>query len=325
MNSASSQAPAATSGGSGEPHAPVTHTPSPMRPGPRRAPILPLQYLYLVPMLVLVGCFLLYPAAKTLYLSFTDSNGLNTPKFIGLQNYTSLLSDPAFSSSFQNTLLWVVGVMILQVTLGLIVAVVLSSVRGGELMKTLIYLPSTISGAAVAVVWYFMFDPTQGLINSALRFVHLGGLAQDWLTVVPLNTWAMIVAATWQGLGPNMLLCLVGLQNIPRDPLEAGMLDGAGPIRLFWHITLPLLRPMLTVVVGIALINSFKVFDLIWVMTQGGPYRSSETLAVTMYREAFVSFELGYGAAIAVVLTLIVMVLSIFYLRAMFRRDSEVY
>jgi multiple sugar transport system permease protein len=135
----------------------------------------------------------------------------------------------------------------------------------------------------------------------------------------------MIVAATWQGLGPNMLLFLVGLQNLPREPLEAGMLDGAGPIRLFWHITVPLLRPMLTIVAGIALINSFKVFDLIWVMTQGGPYRSSETLALTMYHESFVSFQLGYGAAIAIVLTAIVMVLSIFYLRTMFSRDEEVY
>jgi multiple sugar transport system permease protein len=170
-----------------------------------------------------------------------------------------------------------------------------------------------------------MFDPGEGVINTTLRFLHLGGLAQDWLTNVPTNTWAMIVAATWQGLGPNMLLFLVGLQNIPREPLEAAMLDGANPVRLFWHITLPLLRPMLTIVVGIALINSFKVFDLIWVMTQGGPYRSSETLAVTMYRESFVSFQLGYGAAVAIVLTIIVMVLSIFYLRTMFGRDTEVY
>jgi multiple sugar transport system permease protein len=118
---------------------------------------------------------------------------------------------------------------------------------------------------------------------------------------------------------------LVGLQNIPREPLEAAMLDGANPVRLFWHITLPLLRPMLTIVVGIALINSFKVFDLIWVMTQGGPYRSSETLAVTMYRESFVSFQLGYGAAIAIVLVVIVMVVSIPYLRTMFRKDADVY
>ena len=292
---------------------------------PRRAPLGPLQYLYLLPMLTLVGCFLLYPAANTARLSFTDSNGLNDPKFIGLKNYTNLFTDPAFSSSFTNTLLWVVGGLVLQVSLGLLIAQVLNSVRGGNVLKILFYLPATISGASVAVVWYFMFDPGQGVINTTLRLLHLGGLTQDWLTAVPTNTWAMIVAATWQGLGPNMLLFLVGLQNIPREPLEAAMLDGASPVRLFWHITLPLLRPMLTIVVGIALINSFKVFDIIWVMTQGGPYRSSETLAVTMYRESFVSFQLGYGAAVAIVLSLIVMVLSISYLRTMFSRDADVY
>jgi multiple sugar transport system permease protein len=276
-------------------------------------------------MLLLVGAFLLYPAANTFWLSFTNSNGLNNPKFIGLQNYTNLFTDPAFTTSFTNTLLWVVGVLVLQVALGLLIALVLSEVRGGNTMKILFYLPATISGASVAVVWYFMFDPGQGVVNTTLRTLHLGGLTQDWLTNVPTNTWAMIVAATWQGLGPNMLLFLVGLQNIPPEPVEAAMLDGANPVRLFWHITLPLLRPMLTIVVGIALINSFKVFDLIWVMTQGGPYRSSETLAVTMYRESFVSFQLGYGAAVAIVLTLIVMVVSIFYLRTMFARDAEVY
>jgi ABC-type sugar transport system permease subunit len=291
----------------------------------KRPPIGPVQYIYLLPMLLLVGAFLLYPALNTAWLSFTDSNGLNNPTFIGLQNYTNLFTDPAFSTSFTNTLLWVVGVLVLQVTLGLIIAMVLSSVRGGDIMKILFYLPATISGASVAVVWYFMFDPAEGMINTTLRWLHLGGVAQDWLTNVPINTWALIVAATWQGLGPNMLLFLVGLQNIPREPLEAGTLDGAGPVRLFWSITLPLLRPMLTIVVGIALINSFKVFDLIWVMTQGGPYRSTETLAVTMYRESFVSFQLGYGAAIAIVLSLIVMVVSIPYLRTMFARDAEVY
>lgn len=283
------------------------------------------RYLYLLPMVLLVGAFLLYPAADTFWVSFTNWNGLNNATFIGLQNYVQLFGDPAFTTSFVNTLLWVAGVLVLQVTLGLLMAVVLSNVWGGGLLKTIFYLPSTISAAATGVIWYFMFDPNEGVINTILRLVHLGGLAQDWLSIPPLNTYAMIVASTWQGLGPTMMLFLVGLQNIPRDPIEAAMIDGANGRQLFRHITLPLLRPMATIVVGIALINSFKVFDLIWVMTQGGPYRSSETLAVTMYREAFVSFQLGYGAAVAVVLSVIVLFISIFYLRAMFHKDAGVY
>jgi ABC-type sugar transport system permease subunit len=280
-------------------------------------------YLYLVPMVVLVGVFLLYPAADTVWTSLTDSTGLGSAHFIGVDNYVNLIHDSAFKTSFVNTLYWVGGVLLLQVGLGLLMALVLSSTALGKALKGIFYLPATISAAATGVIWFFVFSPDQGILNSSLRFVGLGGLTHTWLTAdPPLNTWSMIVAFTWQGLGPTMLLFLVGLQSIPREPIEAALVDGATGFRLFWHVTLPLLRPMTAVVVGISLINSFKVFDIIWAMTQGGPYRSSETLAVTMYRESFVSFHVGYGASVAVLLTLIVLVLSIFYLRAMFRRTE---
>jgi len=130
----------------------------------------------------------------------------------------------------------------------------------------------------------------------------------------------MIVAAVWQGLGPTIILFLVGLQTIPRDPIEAAQTDGANAWQVFRYVTLPLLRPITVVVVGINLINSFKVFDIIWTMTQGGPYRSSETLAVTMFRDSFVSFEFGYGASVAMVLTVVTFAVAVFYIRAIFQR-----
>lgn len=277
-------------------------------------------YLYLAPMVALVGVFLLYPAVDTVWTSLTDSTGIGKAHFIGIDNYTALFKDPAFTTSFVNTLYWVAGVLVLQVGLGLALALILSSTTLARVLKGVFYLPAAISAAAVGVIWYFVFNPDQGILNSGLRLLGLGGLAQDWLVNPPTNTFAMIAAFTWQGLGPTMVLFLVGLQSIPREPIEAALVDGAGRFRLFWHVTLPLLRPITAIVVGISLINSFKVFDLIWVMTQGGPYRSSETLAVTMYRESFVSFHVGYGAAVAVVLTAIVWVIAVFYLRAMFRR-----
>jgi multiple sugar transport system permease protein len=280
-------------------------------------------YLYLVPMVALVSVFLLYPAADTVWTSLTDSDGIGSSKFIGFDNYVSLVHDSAFKTSVVNTLYWVGGVLVLQVGLGLLMALVLSSTAFGGVLKGVFYLPATISAAATGVIWFFIFSPDQGVLNTFLKVVGLGGLRHDWLVAdAPVNTWAMIVAFTWQGLGPAMMLFLVGLQSMPRDPIEAALVDGATGFRLFWHITLPLLRPMTAVVVGISLINSFKVFDIIWAMTQGGPYRSSETLAVTMYRESFVSFHVGYGAAVAVVLTLIVFLVSTFYLRAMFRRTE---
>lgn len=277
-------------------------------------------YLYLAPMVLMVGVFLLYPAVDTLWISFTRWDGLHQPVFTGIENYLKLGADPAFLTSCANTVFWVVGVIVLQVGLGLAIAVVINASYLGELFKRVLYLPSTIAAAASGVIWFFVFNPDQGILNTTLRLLHLGGLAQNWLTTPPLTTFAMIVASTWQGLGQPLALFLVGLQSLPRDPMEAAQVDGAGPWKLFRHVTLPLLRPMTVVVVGISLINSFKVFDLIWVMTQGGPYRSSETLAVTMYRNSFISFQLGYGASVAVVLTLVVFVFAVFYIRRMFGR-----
>lgn len=277
-------------------------------------------YLYLVPMVGFVGVFLLYPAADTIWLSLTTWDGIHPARFVGLENYVKLPSDPAFITAFLNTLYWVVGIMILQVGLGLLIAVVINASALAELFKRIIYLPATVSGAAIGVLWFVIYNPQLGILNTTLRFLHLDSLTRHWLTDPPWNTFAMIISGIWQGLGPTMILFLVGLQNIPREPLEAGRIDGAGPLRLFRYVTLPLLRPMTVVVVAISLINSFKVFDIIWVMTQGGPYRSSETLAVTMYRDSFVEFNFGYGASVAVVLTAIVFIVSVPYLRGMLRR-----
>src|SRR6478752_6729229 len=169
-------------------------------------------YLYLAPMVALVGVFLLYPAVDTVWTSLTDSTGIGKAHFIGIDNYTALFKDPAFTTSFVNTLYWVAGVLVLQVGLGLALALILSSTTLARVLKGVFYLPAAISAAAVGVIWYFVFNPDQGLLNSSLRLFGLGGLAQSWLVNPPTNTFAMIVAFTWQGLGPTMLLFLIGLQ-----------------------------------------------------------------------------------------------------------------
>jgi multiple sugar transport system permease protein len=268
---------------------------------------------------LLVGVFLLYPALKTVWVALTDATGTSSGSFVGFDNFSRLFKDPAFRTSVRNTVYWVIGALVLQVGLGLLLAIVLSNMRAGNWLKRLFYLPYALSGAAVGVIWFYIFNPDNGLLTSGLHWIGLD-VHTRWLADPPINTFAMIFAAMWQGLGPAMVLFLVGLQSLPREPIEAARVDGAEGFRLFRHVTFPLLRPTTAVVVAITLINNFKVFDLIWVMTQGGPYRSSETLAVTMYRESFVSFSVGYGASVAVVLTFIVLVLSVFYLRSMFRK-----
>lgn len=278
-------------------------------------------YLYMLPAVVFVGIFLLYPAAYTLYVSFTNWDGLNPPQFVGLQNYISLVGERAFDTSATNTVLWVVATLAFPVFLGLMLAVFVNRIPLQGVFKSIFYLPYAISATSIAVIWTFMLAPS-GIVNEFLRTIGLDSVARNWLIIPPVNTFVMIIAYTWQTTGTNMILFLVGLQAIPVDPVEAAKLDGASAWQTFRHITLPLLRPITTVVITIAVVNSFKVFDLIWVMTQGGPYRSSETLAVTMYRESFISFRLGFGASVANMLSLIVIIFSVIYLRSIFRRED---
>lgn len=275
-------------------------------------------YLFLAPAVAMVGVLMLYPFARSGYLSFTDYGGIGTPDWIGLANYDQLVNDPILERSIRNTVLWVVGTLVLPVGLGLLIAVFSFDMRGGAFYRVPFLLPYALSGTAIATVWQFMLV-RDGALNSVLGGIGLESLARSWLLRPPTNTWAMIVASTWQSVGVSVLLFLIGLQVIPKDPIEAARLDGAQGLRLFWDMTFPLLRPMTVVIVGISLVNSLKTFDIIWIMTQGGPARTSETLAVTMYRESFVILRHGYGSAIAVVLSAIVIAVSWLYLRRSLR------
>jgi multiple sugar transport system permease protein len=270
-------------------------------------------FLFLLPALLLVAGFLLWPFFRTLFLSFTNYDGSSSPEYAGIDNYSKLFSDRVLRDAMVNTVLWVVGTLALPVGIGLLIATVSFNLPRASFYRLPFLIPYALSGTAVGVLWEFMLR-RQGATNSLLEVVGLERFQHSWLLETPLNTWSMIVASTWQSVGVSVLLFLVGLQSIPQDPIEAARLDGAEGFRMFRDITFPLLRPMTIVVVGISLVNSLKTFDVIWVMTQGGPYRSSETLAVTMYRETFLLFQHGYGSAIAVLLSVIVLVISLFYL-----------
>ena len=274
--------------------------------------------LFLLPAVAMVAVFFIWSFARNVYLSLTDAQGARPPRFVGLDNYVRLAHDPVLGDSVRNTVYWVVGTIALPVGVGLLIAVLSFGVRGGAAYRLPFLIPYALSGTALATLWKYLLT-TDGAINAALGAVGLESWQRAWLLSPPLNTLAMIVASTWQGVGVSVLLFIVGLQTIPRDPIEAARLDGAEGWRLFRDMTLPLLRPMTVVIVGISLVNSLKTFDIIWIMTQGGPYRSSETLAVTMYRETFVLFRTGYGAAIAVTLSVIVVLVSWLYLQRTLR------
>jgi multiple sugar transport system permease protein len=286
--------------------------------GTTRATTVITPYLFLLPALALVGVFLLWSFLRSALLSFTDFKGIGEMNWVGFANYQTLFSDPILVTSFTNTILWVIGTLILPVGLGLLIAILTHATKGGAFYRIPFLLPYALSGTAIATVWQFLLL-RDGAINEFLIAVGREDWAQSWLLEPPLNTWSMIIASTWQSMGVAVLLFLIGLQTIPPDPIEAARLDGAEGWRLFRDMTLPLLRPMTVVIIGISLVNSLKTFDIIWIMTQGGPYRSSETLAVTMYRETFVLFRHGYGAAIAVVLSVIVVAISWLYLQRSMR------
>ena len=281
-------------------------------------------YLYVLPATLFVAVFLLYPMVVTFLQSFTNADGLTPPRFIGLANYRRLFMDPNFIRALVNTFIWTVASLVLPVTLGLIFALILNRLPLATFFKVSLYLPATISAAAIGILFTFIFDPSHGALNSTLRLLGLEQFTARWLFEAPLNTYAMIAAYTWQATGLNLMLFLVGLQALPREPLEAAKIDGCTGWNLTRFMVLPMLVPYLVIASLLAVVNGFKVFDLIWVMTQGGPARSSETLAVTMYREGFILFNQGYSASVAVIISVLALSFSYFYLRSVIGKESHV-
>lgn len=283
------------------------------RPG-RRRPYTLSSIGFVAPGVLIVAVVLYLPFVWTTYISLTEYNGLGSPTFVGLDNYTDLFSDPALLNSLLNTLFWVVGTIVLPVGFGLLIAVLSHGMKNATLFRLPFLIPYALSGVAVGVIWSFILQ-TDGALSEALSFLNLPGADLRWLLDSPLNTFMMIIATTWQAAGVNALLFGIGLQSIPKEPIEAARVDGASGWTLFRTMTWPMLAPLTTVVVGLSIVASLKTFDVIWAMTKGGPGGSSETLALTMYKETFVNNAYGLGGAVAVFLTVVTVLASVLYLR----------
>jgi multiple sugar transport system permease protein len=281
------------------------------------------SYLYVLPAFLLVFFLLLIPMFQNIYYSFFQWDGISQPIFNGLNNYIQLFKDSNFLTSFLNTILWVVFTLLFPVFGGLLIAVFLRGIKFSDFFKSIFYIPITISFVATGIIWNYMYSRQIGVLNTILGLFGVDKIS--WLTSVPLNTFSLLITWTWQQLGVNMVLFLMGLTSIPVEQTEAASIEGANRWQVFIYVTFPMLRPITTVVIAMATANSFKVFDLIYVMTRGGPYRSSETLAVTMFRESFTMSNMGYGASISVVLSIIVVAISVIYLRSMLKKDLLYY
>lgn len=282
------------------------------------------DYVLLAGPFVLLFALLGIPVVFNVYISFFNWNGTGMPtEFIGVQNYVLIFTDSTLLTSLFNTLLWTVFMITVPPTIGLGTALLIDDLLAERILKTAFFLPKAISFVAIGIMWTLMYNYDFGVVNSVLRFVGLDQVARAWLGIPTVNTFAMMVAQGWLFSATAMLIYLAGLRSIPTELYEAAEIDGLSRAQQFRHVTLPLLRPFTTLVVATILFNVLKIFDIIWVMTGGGPYFTSETLAVTMYRLAFSQFQFGLGAAVANVLTVMIVIVTVAYIRYNIKREVE--
>ena len=290
------------------------------RPGGGLSP-----WLFALPALLVYVVFLVYPSITSLFFSLTDWDGLSpTYNIIGLQNYVDMTKDPVIATALKNNAIWTVVTLSVPLVLGLALAILLNGkVRGKPILRLIFYTPAVLPLVSIASIWGWLYNPQYGAINEFLRLVGLGGLAQPWLGQDSTALAAVMVPAIWVRVGFPMLLYLAALQGISNEMYEAATVDGATKSQQFWHITMPSLRPAHYIVLALSLIDSFKVFDLIYATTYGGPGTATQVMGTWMYANVFQYYQAGYGTAIAVVVTVIAIVVSIPYVLSQTREHSS--
>ncbi|MDY0092557.1 MAG: sugar ABC transporter permease [Candidatus Vecturithrix sp.] len=262
---------------------------------------------------------IIIPFAQSLFFSMTDWNGLSkTFNFIGFANYYKVFTDPAFSNAVFHNFVWVMVFLVVPTILGLLLAVLMDrDLPGSVLFKSIIYLPMIFSYVIAGMIWTFIYEPRLGILNIFLRAIGLDQWATAWLAKPHTALISVITAAAWQHTGLCMIIYLAGLKGVRVDLLEAAKIDGCNSRQLYWNIVLPQLRNSTIIVVSLTVIHALKSFDIVYIMTKGGPFRASEVLTTLMYREAFWNYRMGYGSAIANMLFFLILILIVLYLRVL--------
>ncbi len=263
------------------------------------------------------------PAIQGVLLSFTEWRGIGNPKVVGLQNFRELADDPIFRIGFKNTVRWLVAFGGLSGLLGLSLALLLKvDRRGVAVYRSLIFLPVIFSLVVTALVWRVLYAP-EGLFNNTLQAVGLGSWGRIWLAEPRTVLYALVVASLWRSSGYIMVLYLAGLKSIDPALTEAARVDGANRRQLFRHITMPQLRGVNSVVISVVVIEALRSFDIVYALTKGGPYNSSQLLSTYMFQTAFATGRLGYASAIAVVIFLLAVGFIILYLVRALREEAK--
>lgn len=280
-------------------------------------------WLFLAPAMVMFLVYVIAPIFQSIAISFTDWDGLGAKTYVGLANYVELAHDPDFRTSLVNNLIWLVG-FLLAIPAGLALALFLNqTVFGVRLVKSLFFFPFVISQVVIGLVFSWFYDPTNGLLFHVLQFFGAPRIAV--LSDARWVTYGIVAAGLYPQIAYCMILYLTGLNNVRADLIEAARLEGAKGWRLLWHVVLPQLRPATFIAVVVTVVGSLRSFDMISIMTQGGPYGSSRVLAYYMYEQALseYGYRMGYGTAIATVLFLIMLVYIVFVLARIWRQEKE--
>lgn len=276
--------------------------------------------------LAVFGLFVVWPLFSSFYYGFTNWNGFNPDyKFVGFDNFARIATDRLFLQAAVNTAIWMAAAIVLPTSLGLMLALLLDArVTGARVFKSIFYLPICLSAVIVGQIWTWIYQPDWGLLNTIVAQVTGERFNYAWLAKPDTALWSVIVAWSWQQTGLSMVIYLAGLTAIPGDLLEVCEIEGASPLQRFRRVVLPLLAPSTVVVVALSVINSLKGFDILYIMTGGGPFNSSDTLAMHMYNESFKKYLMGYGSAISVVLFLIALAIIGLYFRQL-RKVDRIY
>jgi raffinose/stachyose/melibiose transport system permease protein len=285
---------------------------------PRRVQDYLTIFLFLLPAFVIFLLFIIYPIFRAVYFSLFNWNGMGPATvFVGLNNFKQILTDHVFIKAVANCILIVVLSITLQLPFALMLAIMVGrDLPGRAFFRVIFFLPYVLSEVITAIIWMGLFspDPERGFINALLVLIP-GAHAQNFLGDINQVMACVFIVLTWKYFGLYVLLFMAGLQNIPREIEEAAMIDGANHWQTVRNVTVPLLGSTIRTCVLLSVLGSLTQFNLVWIMTRGGPVNASEVMATYMYRYAFIRFQLGYGSAVALVMLVICLVFSIAYLR----------
>jgi len=273
-------------------------------------------FLFILPALVMYAIFFINPFITAIYYTLIDWNGVDPiKKFVGLQNYIHLFQDRMLGVSLSHNLIWVVFGTALPIIIGLPLAVLLSRIKRGRLFfQTAFFLPYILSGVVIGMIWDWIYNPIFGVLNYILKAVGLESLARGWLGDPSLALYCVIIASVWGVFGFSMVIFMAGLQNVDSDLIEAAKIDGANSLQQFFYVIIPQLRNVLNMVVVLFLIGGFNVFDIVLIMTKGGPANHSELIGTYTYEIAIHQSEMGYGTTLSMVMTVLCLLVSYIYI-----------